>query len=65
MEHQHNPTVLKEHKPIHGIPPNAPKRNYKLLVDPQLKKGQEKLVRFDGELYSCTVSFFEEKYIVM
>jgi len=56
MEHQLSSALQKEHKAMHGAPANVPKRNYKLLVDPQLKKGQEKLVRFDGELYSCPVS---------
>ncbi|CAK8676672.1 unnamed protein product [Clavelina lepadiformis] len=37
----------------HGGGPTV-KRNFKLLVDPQLKKGQEKLIRFDGEGYSCS-----------
>ncbi|XP_078483562.1 uncharacterized protein LOC101243241 isoform X1 [Ciona intestinalis] len=27
--------------------------NFKVIVDPQLKKGQEKLVRFNGTEYSC------------
>lgn len=31
-------------------------KNYKLIVDPQIKRGQEKLVRFDGCIFSSKVS---------
>ena len=55
MERQQPSTGVKDHHPLQGATV-VPKRNFKLLVDPQLRKGQEKLVRFDGELYSCQVS---------
>ena len=46
----------KEQKHSHGPSHGSQRRNFKLIVDPQLKKGQEKLIRFDGEFYSSNVS---------
>uniref|UniRef100_A0A6F9DRC2 [histone H3]-lysine(4) N-trimethyltransferase n=1 Tax=Phallusia mammillata TaxID=59560 RepID=A0A6F9DRC2_9ASCI len=40
-------------RPPHGLQgPPIPRGNFKLIVDPQLKKGQQKLVRFNGDSYS-------------
>ena len=56
MDRQQPAGISKEHRQIQNASVGSQKKDFKLLVDPQLKKGQEKLVRFDGELYSCTVS---------
>ncbi|GFS95259.1 histone-lysine N-methyltransferase SETD1B-A [Nephila pilipes] len=35
-------------RPVHGDPSEKKKRNYKLIIDPALKKGPEKVYRYDG-----------------
>jgi len=51
-------TANKQKMPAQpGQPAQPVKGDFKVLVDPQLKKGQQKLVRYNGETYSSEVVF--------
>ncbi|GFY66481.1 histone-lysine N-methyltransferase SETD1B-A [Trichonephila inaurata madagascariensis] len=41
-------TEMNGMRPVHGDPSEKKKRNYKLIIDPALKKGPEKVYRYDG-----------------
>ena len=52
-------------RPIHGEQVEKKKRNYKLIIDPALKKGPEKVYRYDGVVPGVSIIVFYFLYSLL